>query len=156
MVSKLADADYDIKPDPYSTSNVIVCLPVDNGDLGWDVVNGIEVNLEPAVKQLERYKYWMDRYVDHNASVTISYDPSEVPAIVDWLYENWDSYVGVSFILRTDPTKSAEDLGYPYLPQEVVSKETYDRYVSHLLPVDIDGGAMLDTDECAGGSCPVR
>ena len=156
LVPKLAAANYTVKPDPYSTNNVIVCLPVDNGDLGWESVDDIEVNLEPAVTQLTRYKRWMDGYVDHNASVTISYDPSEVPAIVDWLHKNWDHYVGVSFILRTDPTKTAEDLGYPYLPQEVVSRETHDRYVSQLLPVDIDGGEMLATDECAGGACPVR
>ena len=156
LVVQLTAANYMVDPDPYGGPDVIVCLPVDNGDLAWDLVNGIEVNLEPAVVQLDRYKKLMDAYVDHNASVTISYDPSEVEAICKWLFENWDCYVGVSFILRADPFKTAEDLGYPYLPQEIVSKETYDRYTSQLLPVSIDGGDMLDTGECAGGACPIR
>ena len=54
------------------------------------------------------------------------------PAIIDWLLNNWDCYVGVSFLFRNDPTKNAEDLGYAYLPQEVTTKEAYDAYVSQL------------------------
>jgi hypothetical protein len=38
-----------------------------------------------------------------------------VPAIVDWLLRNWESYVGVSFIYRNDPTKTAADLGLDML-----------------------------------------
>jgi len=33
-----------------------------------------------------------------------------VPAIIDWLLENWECYVGVSFLFRNDPTKNAEDV----------------------------------------------
>lgn len=91
--------------------------------------------------------------------MTISYDPSEVPAMVDWLYDNWDTYVGVSFIYRNDPTKTAEDLGFAYLPQQVVTKEVYDEYVAQLLPFDLDAGNTLDDFEqeaCATGACPIR
>jgi ribonucleoside-triphosphate reductase len=72
--------------------------------------------------------------------------------------ENWDSYVGVSFIYRNDPTKTAADLGYAYLPQEVVTKESYDEYVAGLLPVDLDGSNSFDTldESCATGACPIR
>jgi ribonucleoside-triphosphate reductase len=101
----------------------------------------------------------MDHYVDHNCSVTISYDPSEVADIIDWILTNWDSYVGVSFIYRNDPTKTAEDLGYPWLPQEVVSEDTYRDYVVNLLPVSLSGLKSTDdlSDEaCATGACPIR
>ena len=101
----------------------------------------------------------MDNYVQHNCSVTISYSPEEVPDIISWLDKNWNSYVGVSFIFRNDPSKTAKDLGYLYLPQEVVTKSEYDAYVSQLNPVDLDAVSSLDapTDtECAGGACPIR
>jgi ribonucleoside-triphosphate reductase len=136
-----------------------VTFPVAYEDVEFDVVDGKEVNLEPAVAQLERYKLLMDNYVDHNCSITVSYDPEEVPAIVDWIYENWESYVGVSFLFRNDPTKTAKDLGYPYLPQEVVTKETYDEYVSTLKPVSLEGTNtldMIDDGGCATGACPIR
>ena len=101
----------------------------------------------------------MDYWTDHNCSVTISYSPNEVPMIIDWILSNWDSYVGVSFLYRNDPTKSAKDLGYPYLPQEVVSKKTFDEYVKQLKEFDLDNmGIMVDDleDDCEGGACPVR
>ena len=100
-----------------------------------------------------------DSYVDHNCSVTISYDVDEIPAAIDWLLENWDTYVGVSWIFRNDPTKTAEDLGYPYLPQEVVTKEDYEAYAATLSAVDFSGSDSLDEledDECLTGACPVK
>lgn len=159
LVDILREAHYNVFTVEGQDDAVFVTLPASYEDVTFDVVNGVEVNLESAVAQLERYKLLMDNYVDHNCSVTISYDPSEVPAIVDWLYENWDTYVGVSFIYRNDPTKTAEDLGYKYLPQEVVTKEAYDAYVSMLLPIELDKGNTLEEMEqesCATGACPIR
>jgi ribonucleoside-triphosphate reductase len=159
----LRQANYRVFPNPYDPTGVIVALPVAYENVKFDKVlddktgDTIEVNLESAVSQLERYKLLMDHYVDHNCSITVSYDPSEIPEIVEWIYANWDSYVGVSFILRNDPTKRPEDLGYPYLPQEVVTKREYDHYVSQLRPVNIDGGELVpDFEDCATGACPVR
>lgn len=119
----------------------------------------VEVNLERAVDQLDRYKVLQNHYVDHNCSVTIYYDLDEVPDIIDWLLDNWDSYIGVSFLYRNDPTKTAADLGYPYLPQEVVDADTYHSYVANLLPVDLSGTdieEMVQIDDCSTGACPVR
>jgi ribonucleoside-triphosphate reductase len=120
----------------------------------------LEVNLETAIDQLERYKMLMESWCDQNVSATISYGVDEVPAIVDWLLDNWSTYVGVSFLFRADPTKTAKDLGYLYLPQEVVTKSVYDQYVANLQPIDLNSTAQdLDlelVDECAGGACPIR
>ena len=77
----------------------------------------------------------------------------------DWLLNNWDCYVGVSFIYRADPTKTAQDLGYLYLPQEVVDEYTFRKYVQDLKPIDVEAGNSFDElldDECASGVCPVR
>jgi len=160
LVEKLRAANYHIFNDPYDSTGVLVRFPVKFDHIDFDVVNGIEVNLESAVDQLERYKLVMDNYVDHNASVTISYSPEEVPEIIDWLIANWDHYVGVSFLYRNDPTKTAADLGYPYLPQEVVSRKVYEAYVATLGDVNLNDSASLemlgDTEACAGGACPVR
>ena len=91
--------------------------------------------------------------------MTISYDPTEVPEIIDWLEANWECYVGVSFLYRADPTKTAEDLGYLYLPQAVVTKEEFDEYSARLRPIELDSAYELDAildDDCAGGACPIR
>jgi ribonucleoside-triphosphate reductase len=160
VVEKLAAAGYKIIPSPTETDQdtVLVTFPVDNKGVKFDVVEGKEVNIEPAIDQLERYKMLMDNYVDHNCSVTVSYDEDELLDISRWLHGNWDHYVGVSFIPRVDPSKTAEDLGYPYLPQEVVDKKTFGEYIETLKEFTIDNqgaGDLLDED-CEGGVCPVR
>lgn len=159
LVPMLREANYKVIEKPFESDSVLVTFPVSYEDVKFDEVDGKFVNSETAVEQLERYKVMMDNYVDHNCSVTISYDPTEVPEIIDWIMENWDTYVGVSFIYRNDPTKTAEDLGYLYLPQEVVTKEAYDEYTAQLLSVDLDAGNSLlelEDADCATGACPIR
>ena len=159
VVEKLRSANYRVFNHPVDDSGVLVTFPVMWDGVQFDEVEGKEVNLESAVVQLERYKLLQTSWNQQNTSVTISYDPSEVPAIIDWLLDNWDCYVGVSFIYRTDPTKTAKDLGYLYLPQEVVSEQDYHEYVSVLTPVDLNNTNSFDeiTDaECATGACPIK
>ena len=158
VVPKLRAAGYKVFDHPFDTASVLVTLPVQWETVQFDKVNGVEVNLESAVSQLERYKMLMLSWCQQNVSATISYDESEVPAIVAWLYENWDNYVGVSFLFRNDPTKTAADLGYPYLPQEVVTKAVFDEYLSRIVPFELDETTVSDTldDDCASGACPIR
>lgn len=161
LVPKLVAAGYRTFQDPFNPDAILATLPVKwEGVKGFEEVNGTPVCRESAVAQLERYKLLMNNYVDHNCSITVSYSPEEAEGIVDWLYENWDHYVGVSFLLRADPTKTAEDLGYPYLPQEVVSKEVYEAYTSGLSELDLDNARINDDsdleDDCATGACPIR
>ena len=159
IVPIMTAAGYTVIEKPFEPDSVLVTFPVAYDDVEFEEVDGKFVNLETAVEQLDRYKLMMDNYVDHNCSVTISYDQAEIPSIIEWILTNWDSYVGVSFIYRNDPTKTAADLGYAYLPQEVVTKETYDEYVSKLAEVDIENANSFDEltdDECATGACPIR
>lgn len=159
IIPKLIEAGYKVIQKPFESDSVLVTFPVAYEDVKFDLVDGKEVNLETAISQLDRYKLMMDHYVDHNCSVTISYDNGEIPDIITWILDNWDTYVGVSFIYRNDPTKSAADLGYAYLPQEVVSEEDYRAYANTLMPVDLTNLASTDDltdEECLTGACPIR
>ena len=160
-------AGYKVIDNPTDPSAVLITFPVKWDDVPFDTVvkeiDGkkvtLEVNLETAVEQLERYKLLQENWCQQNVSSTISYSPEEVDDIVDWLMNNWDLYVGVSFLFRADPTKTAADLGYKYLPQEVVTKEVYDAYVVNLQPINLEKANNIDAvidEECATGSCPVR
>lgn len=160
LVSKAQSAGYRVFDKPGEPESVLITLPVDYSGVEFDVdENGKEVNLESAVEQLNRYQQAQRNWTQQNTSVTIYYSPEEVPEIVDWLDNNWDDYVGVSFLLRPDPTKTAEDLGFPYLPQEVVTEEVFNEYVSKLRDVPIDEVSTLDgpiESDCESGACPVR
>ena len=159
VVEKLRQANYRVINHPVDDSGVLVTFPVAWDGVIFDKVDGKEVNLDTAIQQLDKYKLIQTSWNQQNTSVTISYDPSEVPAIIDWLLDNWDCYVGVSFIYRTDPTKTAKDLGYLYLPQEVVTEQDYREYVSTLGIVDLNNTNSFDEildAECATGSCPIK
>lgn len=169
LVDALRAANYRVFEHPTDPTAVIATLPVayPESPLYTRVekeINGrmevMEVNLESAVDQLERYRMLMKHYVQHNCSITVSFDALEIEAMADWFMANWDDYVGVSFLKRNDPTKTAADLGFKYLPQEAVSKRMYDEYVATLLPVDLSGDdsqELLDVGgDCATGACPIR
>ena len=159
VVEKLREANYNVINHPTDDSGVLVTFPVRWDDVPFHKVNGKEVNLESAIDQLERYKLLQKNWTQQNTSVTISYDPSEVKDIIQWLYDNWDIYVGVSFLYRTDPTKTAKDLGYLYLPQEVVTEDEYNKYEATLLEIDLESANSFDElkDEgCSTGVCPIR
>lgn len=163
LVDILREANYHIFPNPNDSMNVLARLPVEYSNIPFTKKSikwvDMEINLESAIEQLERYKMTMVHYTDHNTSVTISYDVDEVDDIIDWCLENWDNLAGVSFLFRNDPTKTAEDLGYQYLPQEVVDKKTFQEYTATLKPINwlgseseltVDSGA-----DCTTGACPV-
>ena len=159
IVEKLRAANYTVINHPTDPSGVLVTFPVKWDDVPFDKVAGKEVNLESAIYQLERYKMIQTSWTQQNTSVTISYEPHEINDIINWLLNNWDCYVGVSFIYRSDPTKTAKDLGYLYLPQEVIDEHTYTEYVAKLLPVDVDSANSFDElteDGCATGACPIK
>lgn len=165
IVSALRNAGYVIEPHPSISESVLAVIPYDYGDIGFDsLVNGAPVCRESAISQLERYRRIMRLYCDQNASTTIMYDREEIPQLVNWFDRNWDDVVGVSFCYRSDPTKSAADLGFAYLPQQAVDRETFERFASNLSPVDLDSvsGNLESLEasefgpECVGGACPTR
>lgn len=159
VVDKLRASNYNIINHPTDDSGVLVTFPVKWDDVPFAKVNGVEVNLDTALDQLEKYKLIQTSWTQQNTSVTISYSLDEVEDIIEWLLNNWDCYVGVSFLYRTDPTMTAKDLGYLYLPQEVVSEQAYNEYVATLKPVSLEDANSFDEimgEECATGACPIR
>lgn len=169
LVNRFRVAGYTVVDKPFEPESVLVKFPVKYENIPFTrttvtrkngKVEDVEVNTESAIDQLEWYRLLQETWCEQNVSNTVSYDPSEVPAIIDWLLKHWDTYVGVSFLFRNDPTKNAEDLGYAYLPQEVTTKEQYDAYILRLKQIDYHGIEMRDDPlvdaVCATGACPVR
>jgi ribonucleoside-triphosphate reductase (formate) len=168
LVGKLASAGYHTIPHPTDKTATLICFPVkyDNVDFETVIVERkdgtleeMEVNRASAIEQLEQYKKIQTYYCEQNVSNTISYNIDEVEDIINWLLVNWDNYVAVSFLFRADPTLSARDLGFNYLPQEVVTKARYEEYVKKLREIDFSNTATYEelTDEgCATGACPIK
>ena len=154
MLPRLREAGYQVVTNPVDEHNVIVTFPVKWENIRFEKDGDKYVNHETAIKQLQRYKSLMDSYVEQNCSITVTYKADEIPTIIDWLLNNWSSYVGVSFL----PICDTQEV-YAYLPQQVVTKEEYDEYIAQLNPVDLDevmGLHEIEDDECLQGVCPTK
>jgi adenosylcobalamin-dependent ribonucleoside-triphosphate reductase len=121
---------------------------------------------EPAIRQLKRYKVMMDEYVDHTCSITVTVAPDEWDEVVDWVYDNWESCVGIAFLPRFDPSEPGNM--YPQMPYETCTEEQYHEMVKAMGTIDEDElVALISVFEqeyeeheldagCATGMCPVR
>lgn len=112
-----------------------------------------------AIEQLELYKIFMDEYVEQNASNTITVRNSEWEDVIDWIYNNWDSFVGVSFL-------SLDDTYYPLMPYESITEEQYNEYIKSyptqnitpemIAKYETTGISDIGDSECSSGICPIR
>ena len=111
-----------------------------------------------AIEQLENYKMFMENYVDHNCSITVSVRNNEWNDVEEWVWNNWDDLVAVSFL-------PLDDSFYELLPYEAITKEEYEEKTKKMKPfipsliqkyeqpnVEFE----LSNDGCETGICPVR
>ncbi|TAH74813.1 MAG: ribonucleoside-triphosphate reductase, adenosylcobalamin-dependent [Anaerolineaceae bacterium] len=110
-----------------------------------------------AIEQLELYKMSMKNWSDHNSSITVHVRENEWDDVTQWLYDNFDYVVGITFLPLMEET-------YPLLPYETTSKEDYEERISQVKPINYELLARYDNDEqhdiidaeCETGACPIR
>ncbi len=122
---------------------------------------------EPAIAQLERYRLAQTSYTadGHNTSITVTVAPDEWDDVVEWVYENWDCVIGVSFLPKYDP----EIETYPQMPYEPCSVEVCND-LKEITPTFTENELIaliskyedkysdyeILEDACATGACPIR
>ncbi len=111
-----------------------------------------------AIEQLETYKMFMRNYTDHNTSITVTVRDNEWAGVIDWVYENWDDFVGISFL-------PLYDAKYPLAPYEAITEEEYNKLnkqfgkITPELIAKYEKQYNLDDDlgsDCENGVCPIR
>jgi ribonucleoside-diphosphate reductase alpha chain/ribonucleoside-triphosphate reductase len=111
-----------------------------------------------AITQLNNYIMFMEEYVDHNCSITISVRDHEWDEVEKFVWDNWDEIVAVTFL-------SLDDNFYNLQPYEAITEEEYIKRKEAMKPfvpalisefekeeVELDVG----TDSCSTGACPIR
>lgn len=111
-----------------------------------------------AVEQLENYKMFMEHYVDHNCSITVHVRDNEWDEVEQWVWENWDEVVALSFL-------SYDDNFYELLPYEAIDEAEYERRKRGMKPFNPsllsryeheETELDIGVSECGTGGCPVR
>ena len=111
-----------------------------------------------AIEQLENYKMFMEHYVDHNCSITVHVRDNEWDDVEQWVWDNWDDVVALSFL-------SYDDSFYELMPYEAMDETEYERRRAAMKPFNPSLLSRYEREEteldigdpeCAGGACPVR
>ena len=111
-----------------------------------------------AVEQLEIYKMFMEHYVDHNCSITVHVRDNEWDAVEEWVWENWDCAVALSFL-------SYNESFYELMPYEEISEAEYNDRMAKMAPFvpsliskyeKEEVAYDIGNDGCENGICPVR
>ena len=112
-----------------------------------------------AIEQLENYKMFMQYYVDHNASITVTVKEYEWEEVEEWIWNNWECIIAISFLSLTDSF-------YELMPYENITQEEYEERARNMRPFipsllnkyeteesELDTGNLSD---CEGGTCSIR
>lgn len=125
---------------------------------------GASVRTETPLELLERVKRYNVNWVQegtrsgdnqNNVSCTISLKDDEWESVGDWMWENKDTYNGISVIPYDGGT-------YKQTPFEDISKEEFDKMFAYLHGIDItkvverkDNTNLAAEAACAGGACEI-
>ena len=110
---------------------------------------------QTGMEQLELWDLYQKYWCEHKPSITVYYRDNEFLSIGQWLYNNFDSCSGVSFLPYSDHT-------YQQAPYEAISEEEYLKGLDTMpdkLDWDIteheDSTEGAQTLACTGGACEI-
>ena len=122
------------------------------------------IRSEDVISFLERVKYFTEVWVKpghkggmntHNVSATVSIKPNEWDKVSDWLWDNHDSFNGLSFLPYDNGT-------YVQAPFEDITIEEFDKFSQYVKTIDLedvleikDNTNLQSELACAGGVCEV-
>lgn len=113
---------------------------------------------QTAIEALETWKLIQDEWCEHKPSVTISVKEEEWMSVGAWVYDNFDSLSGVSFL-------PYDNGSYRQAPYQECSKEEYEEAVSKM-PKSIAWDSLQDFEKedtttssqelaCTGSVCEI-
>jgi len=145
--------------DKFNSSNIIVTIPMKSNS------HAIQREKETAIELLERDKFVYNNWIKpshrigedtHNISITVDYRIEELEDIRKWMWENRDSYAGISLFPR-------DDNKYSQTPFESISKSVYYRKYSEIADLDFSTlnfhnvlDERLGEAACGGGGCEFK
>lgn len=118
----------------------------------------ITANEITALEQLELYAVYQKYWCEHKPSITVYVRDHEWFTVADWVYKNFDTLGGVSFLPYSDHT-------YEQAPYQPITKERYEELIQ-VFPKEINWDELknFETSDmttgaqelaCVAGSCEI-
>ena len=113
------------------------------------------VSEDTAIGQLELWKIYQEHWCEHKPSITVYYTPDEFLEVGAWVYKNFDSISGVSFLPKSDHV-------YEQAPYTAIDEDTYNKLVEEMPDIDWELFNTYEDDDntvgaqtlaCSGGVC---
>ena len=99
-----------------------------------------------AIEHLEMWKTYRENWTEHNPSVTVNIHEDEWLGVGAWVFDNFDSIGGISFLPASEHT-------YRQAPYQEITKEEYDEWLKKM-PSRIDWNmlTLYETEDGTTGS----
>jgi ribonucleoside-diphosphate reductase alpha chain len=92
-----------------------------------------------AIEQLKLWLIYQEYWCEHKPSITVSVKEEEWLRVGSWVWDNFDSISGISFLPFSDHT-------YRQAPYQDCTEEEYDR-VLNAMPKDVDWSALSEYEK---------
>ena len=110
---------------------------------------------QTGMEQLELWDVYQKHWCEHKPSVTVYYRDSEFLDIGSWMYNNFDTCSGVSFLPFSEHS-------YEQAPYEEITRDQYEKLAKEMPKgIEWDITEQSDTTEgaqtlaCVGGACEI-
>lgn len=110
-----------------------------------------------AIEQLKLWKVYQDHWCEHKPSITVYYKDHEFLQIGQWLWDNFDTVSGISFLPYSEHT-------YQQAPYEEITEEQYNVMLSKQPEIDFSLISKYELEDstkgakelaCSAGYCEI-
>jgi ribonucleoside-triphosphate reductase len=117
--------------------------------------NAVLANELTAIDQLEMYKLYNTYWAEHNVSITVYVKENEWMEVGAWVYKNFESINGVSFLPYSEHS-------YKQAPYQPINKEEFEKLNSEMPTINWDDFKIKEIEDnthgaqqfaCVGGVC---
>jgi len=143
----LEDAGVPCEMDNFSPSTKVFSFPKQAPE------GAVFASEQSGMEQLELWAKYQEHWCEHKPSITVYYRDSEFLEIGNWVYNNFDSISGISFL-------PYDEHSYAQAPYEQITEEEYNEMVKDF-PTEFDWN-LNEADDftegaqtlaCVGGAC---
>ena len=150
LATAMIDAGFPHEEDIMNNSNWVFSFPQKAPS------KAVTVEDMGAMEQLKLWKTYQDHWCEHKPSMTCYYNDDNFFAVCQWIWENFDSVSGISFLPEADHV-------YKQAPYQKIDKNTYlnlakgmpKRFNWNIEEKD-DNTEAMQTLACVSGVCEIQ